>query len=61
MHVMKKVAAFMYGNRVGLSDAVTCYNACKVRHQRRVESMLNAWYDAWFRMRIGVIWNSITV
>ena len=43
MHVMKQVAAFMYGNSVGLSDAVACYNACNGRHQRRVETVLNAW------------------
>ena len=46
---MKKVAAFMYGNSVRLSDAVTCYNACNGRHQRRVEIVLKAWYDAWDR------------
>ena len=44
-HVMK-VAAFMYGNNVRLSDAVACYNACNGRHQSRVENALKAWYFA---------------
>ena len=43
--VMKKVAAFMYGNNVRLSDAVACYNACNGRHQNRVERVLKTWYD----------------
>ena len=43
--VMKKVAAFMYGNNVRLSDAVACYKACNGRHQSRVETVLRAWYD----------------
>jgi hypothetical protein len=40
--VMKKVAAFMYGKNVRLSDAVGCYNACNDRHQIRVEMALKA-------------------
>ena len=48
-YIMKKVAAVLYGNSVRLSDAVACYNACNVRHQRRVETVLKAWYDAWDR------------
>ena len=47
--VMKKEAAFMYGNNVRLSDAVVCYNACNGRHQSRVEIVLRAWYDVWDR------------
>ena len=43
-----KLAAFMYGNARG-SDAVACYNACNGLHQRRVETMLNAWYFVWDR------------
>jgi len=45
--VIKKVAAFMYGNSVTLRDAVACYNACNVRQQSRVETVLKAWYNAW--------------
>jgi len=45
--VMKKVAAFMYGNSVRLSDALACYNACNGRHQSRVETVLKALYNAW--------------
>jgi hypothetical protein len=41
--IMKKVAAFIYGNSVILSDAVACYNACKGRHQSCVETVLKAW------------------
>jgi len=40
---MRKVAAFMYGNNVRLSDAVGCYKACNVRHQQcrnRVEGVV---------------------
>ena len=44
-HVMKKVAAFMYGNHVRLSDAVACYKACNGRHECLVESLLRAWYS----------------
>ena len=44
---MKKVAAFMYGNNVRLSDAVACYKACNGRHQSCVETVLRAWYDVW--------------
>ena len=44
-----KVAAFMYGNNVRLSDAIACYNACNGRHQTRVETTLRAWYDVWDR------------
>ena len=45
--VMRKVAAFMYGKNVRLSDAVGCYNACNVRHQSNVETELRAWYHVW--------------
>ena len=31
--VMKKVAAFMYGNSVRQSDVVACYKACNGRHK----------------------------
>ena len=31
--VMKKVAAFMYGNNVRLSDAVACYNVFNGDHR----------------------------
>jgi len=48
-YIMKKVAAFMYGNSVRLSDVVACYNACNLRHQRRLETVLKSWYDAWDR------------
>jgi len=48
-HVMKKAAAFMYGNNVGLSDAVACYNACNGRHQSSVETVLRVWYFVWDR------------
>jgi len=47
--VMKKVAAFMYGNNVRLSDAVACYKSCNGRHQSCVETVVRAWYDAWNR------------
>jgi acyl-CoA hydrolase len=47
--VTKKVAVFMYGNNVRLSDAVACYKACNVRHQSSVETVLGAWYDVWDR------------
>ena len=47
-HVMK-VAAFMYGNDVRLSDAMACYNACNGRRQSRVETVLRAWYFVWDR------------
>jgi len=47
--VMKKVAAFMYGNNVRLSDAVACYKACNGHHQSCVEKALRAWYDVWDR------------
>ena len=45
LRVMKKVAAFMYGNSVRLSDAMACYKACNERHQSRVEMTLRVWYD----------------
>ena len=45
-HVMKKVAAFMYGNNVRGNDAVACFNACNGLHQIRV---FNAWYFVWDR------------
>jgi len=47
--VMKKVAAFMYGNNVRLSDAMACYKACNGRHQSRVETVFRAWYNVWDR------------
>ena len=50
---MKKVAAFMYGNSVRLSDALACYNPCNDRDQTRVESELKARYDAWDRDEIS--------
>ena len=59
--VMKKVAAFMYGNNVRLSDAVACYNACNGRHQSRVETALRAWYDVWDRDVNQSLRNSTTV
>ena len=45
--VMKKVAAFVYGNSLRLSDAVASCNACNGRHQSRVETVVNTWYDVW--------------
>jgi len=47
--VKKKVAAFMYGNSVRLSDGVACYNACNGRHQSCVETVLKTKYDVWNR------------
>ena len=47
--VMKKVAAFMYGNNVRPCDALGCYKACNIRHQSRDETVLRAWYDEWDR------------
>ena len=47
--VMKKEAAFMYGNNIRLSDSVACYNACNGRHQSRFEKVLKAWYLVWDR------------
>ena len=47
--LMKKVAAFIYGNNVRLSDAVGCYKACNGRHQSSVETVLRSWYDVWDR------------
>jgi hypothetical protein len=47
--VIRRVAAFMYGNCVTVSDAVACYNACNGLHRRYVESSLKAWYQAWNR------------
>ena len=47
--VMKKVAAFMYGNNVRLSEDVACYNACNGCHQSRFETVLRAWYVVWDR------------
>ena len=41
---MKKVAAFMYGNNVRMSDAVACYNGCNDRHKSRLETALRALY-----------------
>ena len=46
-HVMKKVAVFMYGNNVRLSDAVACYNACNGRHHSSVETVLRACFVMW--------------
>ena len=45
--VMKKVAAFMYGNNVRLSDAVACFNACN-----GVETVLRAWCDVWDKEKV---------
>ena len=45
--VMKKVAAFMYGNSVRLRDVVASSNACNGRHKSRVEKVLKVWYIAW--------------
>ena len=36
--VTKRVAAFMYGNYVRVSDAVECYNACKGMHRSYVDA-----------------------
>ena len=46
---MKKVAPFIYGNKVRLSEAVACYNNCNGRHQSRVETVLWTWYFVWDR------------
>jgi hypothetical protein len=45
--VIKKIAAFMYGNSLRLSYAGACYNACNGRHQSRVETVLKTLYNAW--------------
>ena len=45
--VMNKVAAFIYGNNVRLSDVVACYKACNDHHKSCVETVLRAWYDVW--------------
>jgi hypothetical protein len=46
---MKKVAAFMYGNNIRLSDAVACYKVSNGRNQNCVETVLRSWYDVWDR------------
>jgi hypothetical protein len=40
--VIKRVAAFMYGNDVRVSDAVECYNACKGMNKSYVDTSLKA-------------------
>ena len=47
--VIKRVAAFMYGNCVGESDAVEFYNACNGMHRSYVETSMNAWFHVWDR------------
>ena len=47
--VIKRVAAFMYGNYVTVNDAVACYNACNGMHRSYVDSSLKAWYQGWDR------------
>jgi len=43
--VIKRVASFMYGNCVSVSDAMDCYNACNVGMYRSyVDMSLKAWY-----------------
>ena len=48
-HVIKRVAAFVYGNNVRVSDAVACYKSCNGMYQSYVETSLKAWYFAWDR------------
>jgi hypothetical protein len=45
--VIKRVAAFMYGNYVNVNDTVACYNACNGMLRRYVDSSLKRWYQAW--------------
>ena len=47
--VMWRVAAFMYGNYVTVSDAVLCYNSCNGMHRRYVDRSLQEWYELWDR------------
>jgi hypothetical protein len=56
-----KVAAFMYGNNVRLSDAVAYYKACYSRNQSRVETALWSLYDVWDRDVNQSLRNSNTV
>ena len=42
--VIRRVAGFMYGNYVTVSDAVLCYNSCNGMHRGYVESSLQEWY-----------------
>jgi len=51
--VTKKVAAFMYGNSLRLSDAVACYNACYGIHHSLMKMALKNWYDVWDRDKNG--------
>ena len=47
--MIRRVAAFMYGNYVTVSDAVLCYNSCNGMHRRYVDSSLQEWYEMWDR------------
>ena len=49
---MKKVAAFMYGNNIRLSDAVACYKVSNGRNQNCVETVLRAWCDVWDKEKV---------
>jgi len=45
--VIKRVATFMYGNYVRMSDGVECYNACNGMHRRYVDMSQKAWNHVW--------------
>ena len=41
--VIRRLAAFMYGNYVTVSDAVACFNACNGMNRSYVDSSLKVW------------------
>jgi hypothetical protein len=47
--VIRRVAAFMYGDYVTVSDAVLCYNTCNGMHRRYVDRSQQEWYELWDR------------
>ena len=47
--VIKRVVAFIYVNRLKVSDAVVCYNACNGMHTSYVETSMHELYSVWVR------------
>jgi len=45
--IVKKVAAFMYGNGVPAACAVDCFNACMGLDRYYVSCSMNYWYSIW--------------
>ena len=53
--VTMRVAAFMYGNGVSVSDAAKLYKACQAAWRKVSETHMYGWYMQWAKCGLIII------